>query len=240
MSLVKGGEKAIYCDYIILAQIIPLANIDPSINLDTYEPKDNEVMIYVPMYNTVTGLFYGLAKKLGLITLHGDTQDRLFSYGYSKKKRALLYCIMKALLPNVFTSTCFQIHKQLLLDQNELGIKQSDIFFFLSGTLDGKEDFLQWKGNVHLHPIDLSIDGLKNEMSLSTFDPSLLDNKQLRVSLVPGLYKVMKKVPELSNQNLICNSHTFISKGGKVDVYKEFVWIDDSMNQAALKFQLNY
>ena len=219
---------------------MPLANIDPSINLDTYEPKDNEVMIYVPMCNTVTGLFYGLAKKLGMIILHGDTQDRLFSYGYSKKKRALLYCSMKALLPNVFTSTCFQIHKQLLLDQNELGIKQSDIFFFLSGTLDGKEDFLQWKGNVHLHPIDLSIDGLKNEMSLSTFDPSLLDNKQLRVSLVPGLYKVMKKVPELSNQNLICNSHTFISKGGKVDVYKEFVWIDDSMNQAALKFQLNY
>ena len=41
MSLVKGGEKAIYCDYVILAQIMPLANIDPLINLDTYESKDN-------------------------------------------------------------------------------------------------------------------------------------------------------------------------------------------------------
>ena len=47
VSLVKGGEKAIYCDYVILAQIMPLANIDPLINLNTYEPKDNEVVIYV-------------------------------------------------------------------------------------------------------------------------------------------------------------------------------------------------
>ena len=126
------------------------------------------------------------------------------------------------------------------MDQNELGIKQSDIFFFFPGTLDRKEDFLQWKDNVHLYPIDLSIDDLKNEMSLSTFDPRLLDKKQLRVSLVPGFYKFMKKVAELSNQNLIRNPHTFISKGGKVDADKEFVWIDDSLKQAALKFQLNY
>ena len=69
VSLVKGGEKAIYCDYVILAQIMPLANIDPLINLDTYEPKDDEVVIYVPMYNTVTGLYHGLTKKLGKITL---------------------------------------------------------------------------------------------------------------------------------------------------------------------------
>ena len=47
VSLFKGGEKAIYCDYVILAQIMPLANINPLINLNTYEPKDNEVVIYV-------------------------------------------------------------------------------------------------------------------------------------------------------------------------------------------------
>ena len=47
VSLVKSGEKAIYCDYVILAQIMPLAIIDPLINLNTYEPKDNEVVIYV-------------------------------------------------------------------------------------------------------------------------------------------------------------------------------------------------
>ena len=240
VSLVKGGDKAIYCDFVILAQIMPLANIDPLINLDTYEPKDNEVVIFVPMYNTVTGLYYGLSKKLGLITLRGDAQERFFSYGYSKEKSALLHCSMKAPLPNNFTSTCFQKHKQLLLDQNELGVKQSELLFFLPATLDRKEEFLQWKDNVHLHPIDLSIDDLKNEMPVTSFDRSLLENRQLRVSLVPGFYKVMKKVAELSNQNLVHNSDAFMSKGGKVDSDKEFVWIDDSNKQATSKFQLNY
>ena len=94
--------------------------------------------------------------------------------------------------------------------------------------------------NVHLHPIDLSIDDLKNEMSLTTLDPSLLENKQFRVSLEPGFCKVMKKIAELSNQNLVRNSDVFMPKGGKVDTGKEFVWIDDSIKQATAKFQLNY
>ena len=147
---------------------------------------------------------------------------------------------MKAPLPNAFTSTCSQKHKQLLLDQNELGIKQSELSFFLPATLDRKEEVLQYKDNVHLHPIDLTIDDLKKEMFVTSFDPSLLENKQLRSSIVPGIYKVMKKSAELSNQNIIRNSDSFISKGGKVDADKEFVWIDDSIKQATSKFQLNY
>ena len=77
-------------------------------------------------------------------------------------------------------------------------------------------------------------------MSLTTLDPSLLENKELRASLVPGFYKVMKKIAQLSNQNLIRNSDAFMSKEGKVDTEKEFVWINDSIKQAAAKFQLNY
>ena len=78
VSLVKGGGEAIYCDYIVLAQIMPMANIDPAINLDTYTPKDDEVIIYTPMYNTVNGLYYGITKKLGLITLRCDTKEHFF------------------------------------------------------------------------------------------------------------------------------------------------------------------
>ena len=63
------------------------------------------------------------------------------------------------------------------MDQNELRVKQSELFFFLPATLDRKEDVLQWKDNVHLHPIDLSIDDLKNEMSVTSLDPSLLESK---------------------------------------------------------------
>ena len=40
--------------------------------------------------------------------------------------------------------------------------------------------------DVNLHPIDLPIDNLKSEMSVTSFDPSLLESKHLRSTLVPG------------------------------------------------------
>ena len=85
-SLVKGGEKAIYLEFVVIGQVMPVANADPSINLETHVFKDNEVLLYVPVYNKATGLYGGLKKKLGQITLRGDDQERFFPYGYSKKK----------------------------------------------------------------------------------------------------------------------------------------------------------
>ena len=86
VSIVKGGEKAIYLEFVVIAQVMPVANADPSINLETHVFKDNEVLLYVPVYNKATGLYGGLKKKLGQITLRGDDQERFFPYGYSKKK----------------------------------------------------------------------------------------------------------------------------------------------------------
>ena len=127
-----------------------------------------------------------------------------------------------------------------LMDQNEVKAKKSELFFFLPATLDRKEDILQWKDNVHLHPIDLLFDDLKAEMSVTTFDRSLLESNHARESLKPGLYKVIKKIADLSNQNLVRNSDVFISNGLKVYDAREFVWIDDSFKKGASKFQLNY
>ena len=111
---------------------------------------------------------------------------------------------------------------------------------FLPATLDRKEDFLQRKDNIHLHPINVSLDDLKNEAYLTSINPYILDIKGQRDAVVPGYYKTMKKIAELSNQNLIRNSDAFISNGGKVDTEKEFVWIDDSFKQGSNKFQLSY
>ena len=115
VSIVKNNEQAIYCDNVILSQIMPYAIVDPEINLETYSPKENEAIIYCPLYNTTTGLFYGITRKLGLITVLGDEQEQFYSYGFSKEKSKLLYCSMKTQLPNIFSCTCFKKHKQLLL-----------------------------------------------------------------------------------------------------------------------------
>ena len=154
VSLVKGGEKVLYLDFVVLGQIMPVANVNPEINLDTYDFKENEVLIYCPVYNKSTGLYGGLTKKLGHITLREDAKERFFSYGYNKEKSSLFYCSMKTPLPNSFNCTAFKKHLPFLLDENQKKAQFSNMLLFFPSTLDRKEDFLKLKDHVHLHPID--------------------------------------------------------------------------------------
>ena len=241
VSVVKGGERAIYCDNVVIAQIMPLAVIDPEIDLKVYVPKENEAIIYCPLYNVNTGLFYGLTRKLGLITVLGDQQERFFSYGYSKEKSKILYCSMKTQLPNIFSSTCFKKHTNLLLEQNENGIKQSRQFFFLPATLDRKEDIIQYKDNVHLHPIQVEYDTFKSEFSIDNFNPALLEKRGDLESehLRSSVLQIMKKIAMLSNQNLLRNANAYKAQGGEIDKEMKFQWIDES-HEASNLLQLTY
>ena len=71
-------------------------------------------------------------------------------------------------------------------------------------------------------------------------NPALLDNKELRKGVIGGYYKMMKKVAEISNQNLVRNSDAYISNGGKIDPDNDFCWTDDSYKQGKERFQLGY
>ena len=146
---------------------------------------------------------------------------------------------MKSSLPNIFSCTAFKKHVLLLLDQNENKVKCSGVFFFLPSALDRKEEIIQWREHVHLHPIDLSIDHLMEISGLTDYNPVLLESNQ-REKVSPGYYKIMKKIAEISNQNPIHNSHAYISAGGKTDPDNELLWIDDSFKTSANQFQLTY
>ena len=50
----------------------------------------------------------------------------------------------------------------------------------------------------------------------------------------------MKKVAEISSQNLVHNSDAYISSRGKFDPDNEFCWIYDSFKEMKEKFQLSY
>ena len=50
----------------------------------------------------------------------------------------------------------------------------------------------------------------------------------------------MKAVTEISNINLIRNSHAYIRKGRKTDPDQEFSWVDNSQIELENKFQLIY
>ena len=110
---------------------------------------------------------------------------------------------MKSPLPNLFSCTAFKKHVPFLLDQNENKVKSSGFFMFLPSTLDRKEDFIQWKDHVHLHPIGVTTDELKDVTGLQKINPVILDLSDEREKHVAGYYKIMKKVAEISNQNLI-------------------------------------
>ena len=153
LSVVKGVEKAIDLDFVILGQIMPIANPDPKFDIDNYVCKDNEVIIYCPVYNKSTEVYGGLTKKVGYITLRGDSGERYFSYGYNKEKISLFFSSMKTELPSISSCTAFKKHISFLIDQNQNQAKFSEMFFYLPSILDRIEAFLEWKEHVHLHPL---------------------------------------------------------------------------------------
>ena len=119
VSLVKGGVQAIYLEFVVCGQLMPVANTDPTINLETHVFRENEALLYVPVYNKTPGLYGGVKKMLVHITLRGDEGERFYSYGYSKETSTLLYCTMKHPLPNIFHCTAFKKHHEFILDENK-------------------------------------------------------------------------------------------------------------------------
>ena len=150
VSLVKGGGQAIYLEFVVCGQLMPVANPDPTINLETHVFRENEALLYVPVYNKARGLYGGLKKMLAHITLQGDECERFYSYGYSKEKSTLLYCTMKQPLPNIFNCTAFKKHHGFIHNENKKRADFSKLFLYLPSTLDRKEEFLQWKDHVRV------------------------------------------------------------------------------------------
>ena len=85
VSAVKGGH-AIYLDFfnVIISQILPVANHPADIDLGNHKYQDNEVLLYVLLYNTENGLYRGLDKKFANIILRGDINETFYSYGHDK------------------------------------------------------------------------------------------------------------------------------------------------------------
>ena len=65
VSIVKGGH-AIYIEFVILGQLMPVANLDPQINLENHQYKDHVACLFVPIYNKTTGMYGGLTKRYNI------------------------------------------------------------------------------------------------------------------------------------------------------------------------------
>ena len=98
-------------------------------------------------------------------------------------------------MPNIFNCTCFKKHVSLLLNENQNQAKFSNLFLYLPSTLDRKEEFMHYKDNVNLHPVNLSFDDIKQAAAESLMDPSMI-NTDARGQVTGGYYKIVKKLPK--------------------------------------------
>ena len=86
----------------------------------------------------------------------------------------------------------------------------------------------------------MSYEELKKIHNDGDLNPALLDNKELRRDVRGGYCKMMKKIAEISNQNLVRNSDAYLSSSGKVDPDNEFSWVVHSYKKGKNKFQSGY
>ena len=115
ISTVKGGDYAIYLDYIVLGQLIPAKNLPE--DFENYECEQVEVKLFDPNYNVKTGVFLGVQNWLAYIMVRGDEHETFLSYGFEEEKSKILCLTFKQPLPNIFQGTSFKKHNPILLNE---------------------------------------------------------------------------------------------------------------------------
>ena len=103
ISPLKGGH-AMYHELVISAQILPMANPPPGIDLNKRGYKDHEVLIYTPLYNTENGLYRGLTKKLGYVTLRGDVNEIFTAMAMTNKTKKSCFVLPNNQCPIFFSA----------------------------------------------------------------------------------------------------------------------------------------
>ena len=111
---------------------------------------------------------------------------------------------------------------------------------FLPSTLDRKEGIQQYYNNVNLHPIDVSYEQLRVLNNNKGFNPSDLEDSNLRKGITKMFYSFMKEAAGISNHNLVRNSNGYLSSGGKIDLDFTFSFVNGTYEKNQQKFQLGY
>ena len=121
----KDGEPVIYCDYVVLGQLLILKNPEAK------EPINSSyVKLYSPSYDREQGRFLGIKETLAYIMIRGYEDETFYTKSFDPKKSSILYCYSRQLMPNIFKGTAFNCH--ILLSVAESKPILSNVFFFSS------------------------------------------------------------------------------------------------------------
>ena len=214
LSTVKSGEIAMYLENFVIGQLIIAAN-QPK-DIANYTCLKNEVKLLSCVYDIETGQFKGIREQVAFIVLRGDVEETFLSYGFDKLKSKLLYSFSKQQIPNAFSSVAFSKHFKEIMNKDETE-DSSSLFYFLPSISDRKEEINQYKNNVSLSPIDITVDLIESfSVEKVSFKPDLLNSsdEKERKPQTEMLYGLFKHIATVSNQNLERNiAHLNITQG---------------------------
>ena len=203
ISTVTSGEIAMYVHNFVIGQLIIVANQPKDIN--EYSCNENEVKLLSCVYDLETGDFKGLRLMLAYIVLRGDDDEVFFSYGYNKSKSKVLYSFAKQQIPDAFISTSFKKHFTEVMNEKK-NENYSNMFYYLPSISDRKESINQYKDNVSLVPMDVTIDFINTFSSEKqfSFQPNLLNStdQKVREPHVKVIRQLFKHIAQYRNQNL--------------------------------------
>ena len=190
----EDHRKLYYADYCIIGQINE--RINPPEDLENYVCQDREVKLYRPHYDPVTDNFLGLYETLGFIVVRGDPKEHFLDYGNCKQNSKIINSYHKKRIRSSFGGTFFNQHK-LLFESGALQKTSSNVYYFLSSTIDRSEE-------INLCPIPDTAFETKENVS---FDPSKLEfSCQEKEIMTVAVVKMLKKISDMSNANLIKNA----------------------------------
>ena len=125
---------------------------------------------------------------------------------------------MKTPLPNIFNCTAFKNIILFYLTKIKINLNfQTFSSSCLRPSIE-KRIFYNIRSTYICIQLILLMMILKKITGNKDMNPSLLDSKELRGEVKGAYYKIMKKIADISNQNLVRNSVAHISNGGKVFV----------------------
>ena len=208
----KDGDSVIYCDYVVLGQLLILKNPEGN------EPINSScVKLYSPSYDREQGRFLGIKETLAYIMIRGYEDETFYTYGFDPKKSSILYCYSRQLMPNIFKGTAFNCHNLLSVAESKPTL--SNVFFFLPSITDRKEEINRYKDQVALVPITFTIEDLCKYSPREdyTFNPAHLESgvdKEKAFLATQTIEKWFHTAARMSNNNLRQNVLALIKKEG--------------------------
>ena len=143
--------------------------------------------------------------------VRGESDECFLDYRCSKRNSNTLHSYHRKRMPNSFSATFFNRHR-IQYDSGTLNTGFLKNYLFLTPCTDRIEDANRHMGSANLSSIDIAEGNFEVEGGIP-FDPSKLDYENPdKEKTKQAVFKLLEKVVDLSNANIIKNADGLLTK----------------------------